>query len=123
VSTAPTSVAELYGLFHELSKKLTQAKDLLEARVELNAVAERDYRKQRAVAWFETSGTAKQREDQVDAATADLRYTRDVAQGLHRASIEDNRNKRQQLSMLQTVGNLAKAEAELIRTAPREVGV
>lgn len=125
MSAAPTTVAELYGLFHELSTRLTAAKDLLEKRVEDAAKAEAAYRHGRARAWVEapTGMLAREKEDWVNDRTAELRFTRDVAEGLHRASIEDNRNKRQQLSMLQTVGNLAKAEAELVRTAPREVAV
>jgi hypothetical protein len=83
------------------------------------AVAEHTYRKARATAWLTTEGTAKQREDVVNAATADERMERDLAEGERVAVLEALRSRRQQLSAIQSVMNADRAEAEFARTGPR----
>jgi hypothetical protein len=56
----------------------------------------------------------------VDADTADLRYARDVAEGIRRAALESVRARSQQISMYQTLVNAHKSEADFARTGPRE---
>lgn len=110
--------AELTSHMLTLSKKLSLANDNAVAEVRKWAQAEHDYRKARAQAWVRVPDgmTARQKEDWVNAETADLRYARDLADGLTRAARDDVNNKRSQLSALQTVGRLAQAEAEFART-------
>lgn len=88
------------------------------------AEAERSYRHGKAEAWVmvreELPGsTAKEREAWVDSTTADLRFERDVAEGMRQAALEAVRSRRAQLSALQTLANAHQAEAEFARTAPR----
>lgn len=82
------------------------------------AEAENAYRKARAVAWMHTSGTAKEREDSVNAATADERQKRDFAEYMRVAAIESVRSRRTQISALQTLLNAHQAEAQFARTGP-----
>jgi len=92
--------------------------DLTKTAVEL-AHAESDYRKARAVAWHQTEGTAKQREDEVNALTAPERLQRDLKEGRRVAALEALRSRRAQLSALQSVANAERAEAELAGKGPR----
>ena len=100
----------------------------LRAASRATAAAERDYRKAKAVAWIECprdeagskDWTAARREAWVDAETADLRYVRDLAEGDRHAATEAVRARRTQVSMLQSLMNAHRAEAEFARTGPRE---
>lgn len=88
------------------------------------AETERDYRKAKAVSWARHAGdggTAAQKEALVDAETADLRYARDLADGMRRAAIEAVRSRQQQLSAWQTIVRAQKAELELAGFGPQEV--
>jgi hypothetical protein len=68
------------------------------------AEAERAYRKARGVSWVEHSeGTAAFREAQVDASTADLRFARDLAEGVRRAAGESVRSRATQISAVQSL--------------------
>lgn len=92
------------------------------------AKAEAEYRKAKAERWVgcpmddatvragEREWTAARREAWVNAETADLRYRRDVAEGMRQAALEAVRSRRAQLSALQTFLNAEKAEAEFART-------
>ena len=83
------------------------------------ASAEHAYRKARARAWVEldrTDTTAKEKEDQVNAATADARLGRDTAEGLRQAALEAVRSRRTQISALQSLLAADRAEAEFART-------
>lgn len=104
----------------QLSAQLNEALSRLHTRVIEYANAERDYRKARARAWVETPKTkdtvAAQREAAVDAATADERRDRDIADGLRQAELEAVRSRRAQISALQTLMNGYRAEAEFVRT-------
>lgn len=103
-----------------LSSGLDAAIAVLRRRSEEEAEAEREYRKARARGWVTHSdGTAKQREDDVNATTADLRYQRDLKAGLRQSSLEAVRSLRAQISLLQSVLNAYKAEAEFARTGPQ----
>jgi predicted alpha/beta-hydrolase family hydrolase len=92
--------------------------ELTKTSVEV-AHAEHDYRLARAMAWPKTEGTAKEREDQVQAITAPERLQRDLAEGRRVAALEALRSRRAQLSALQSVANAERAEAEFARTGPR----
>lgn len=101
-----------------LSAQLDSALTHLKQRGEALAGKERDYRKARAVAWLETEGTAKQREDSVNAKTADERFERDLAQHAREAAQEAVRSYRTQLSVLQTIANAEREDRALSRTGP-----
>lgn len=79
------------------------------------AQAERDYRKARAMEWATARGTDKTKEATVNARTAELRELRDIAKGLEWATIEEQRNYRQQLSFLQSVMANERIEGEMLR--------
>ena len=97
-----------------LSRLLDAGLDVLRSTAEEVAEHEREYRKARGLAWVtETEGTAAQKEAQVDARTADLRYRRDLAEGMRRAALESVRSRSTQISMWQTLLNAHRAEAEI----------
>lgn len=112
--TTRTIVDELL----RLSKLTDEALLALRDRGRLLAERERDYRLARALAWQSTEGTAKAREDAVNAATAKERYARDVAESDRRSAEEAVRNYRTQISAWQTVANVEKAERLLARSGP-----
>ena len=106
--------------FKRLSALLEAAlKNLRDQTLKL-AQAENDYRKARAKAWLEAEGLAKQREDSVNAITADKRLDRDLADGLRRLELETVRARQQQISALQSLLNAEKAEFEIGAYGPDE---
>lgn len=112
------SVSDFAAEGRRLSRLIDEALDELTAQVRAYSLAERDYRKARALAWIACSGLAKEREDEVNATTADLRYLRDLAEGLRRAALESVRARMAQLSAAQTMSNREQAELKLARTGP-----
>lgn len=85
------------------------------------AVAEQGYRHARAGAWLTVdreNTTAKEREDAVNAATADLRAERDLAEGERQAALEALRSRRTQASMLQSVLSASRIEMEFAQHGP-----
>lgn len=113
-------LAEAASEARRLSQLLDAGLDVLRSSAGEVAETEREYRKARAQAWVtQTEGTAAQKEAQVDALTADLRYARDVAEGMRRAALESVRSRQQQISLLQSLMNAHKAEAEFDRTGGR----
>jgi hypothetical protein len=83
------------------------------------AKAEAVYRKAKAKAWPQApAGTAKWKEAWVDGETADLRCVRDIHAGHVKSALELVRQRKQELSFLQTQANAAKEEAALARTGP-----
>lgn len=112
-------LAEAAAEVRRLSHLLDAGLDVLRSAAEETASAEREYRKARALAWVShTEGTAGFRESQVDGATADLRYARDLSEGMRRAALESVRARSTQISMLQTLLNAHKAEASFTQTDP-----
>lgn len=73
------------------------------------ADAERAYRKQKAEAWADVAPggrgglTVPEREAQVNSATADLRFQRDLADGIRQAALEAVRARRSQMSGMQSL--------------------
>lgn len=113
------NLADTAAEMTRLSSLIDRGIGELRAQVQKLAESERDYRKARAEAWAITAGEgllAKEREDAVNAATADVRYLRDLADGTVRAAHEAIRARRAQLSALQTLVSSHRAEAEFART-------
>ncbi len=105
-----------------LSKLLDDALNYVGRQVKEAAEAEREYRKDKALAWLQApSGTVPEREAWVNGQTADQRFRRDLADGMRRAGMEAVHSRRQQISLLQSVANAYKAEAEFIGRAPLEM--
>lgn len=102
------------------SRDLNDAQANLEAAVRREASAEAEYRKARANAYLATSGTVGEREASVDKTVADERYNAHLAEGLSKSALEAVRNRRTQLSVLQTVANSVKEEMKFARTGPEE---
>lgn len=91
----------------------------LEQRSRDYAKTERTYRLARSTAYLAAhGGTVAEREAHADQATADLRYERDMAEGLKVSALEAVRSNRTILSAIQTLAGLYKAEAEFDRTGP-----
>lgn len=107
--------AELVESMRALSNERRVAQKWLEEEGRNEANHEMGYRIARAKAWTTVEGTAKEREDAVDAATAVKRYERDLAQRMVRAALEKVRGVRQEMSMFQTFMAVQRAEAELAR--------
>lgn len=112
------TVAEIVEEARRLSRLLNEGLDVLRETAQTTAEAEREYRKARAQSWVEVEGTAAHREAQVDALTADLRFERDVQEGLRRAALESVRARAQQISLLQSVLAAHRSEADFARTGP-----
>jgi hypothetical protein len=102
----------LVGLLDEGLKTLRESAETL-------AVAEREYRKAKGVAWVQhVDGIGAERQAVVDAETADLRYARDLAEGVRRAALESVRARQTQISALQSLAQAYRADAEFARTGP-----
>ena len=94
------------------------------------AEAENVYRKAKAEAWVrcptdehgikagDREWTAARREAWVDAEVADLRRSRDIAEGMRQAALEAVRARRTQVSALQSLLAADRAEAEFSRVGP-----
>lgn len=112
---------------NRLSRLIDAAIDALKNTSVEFAQAEAEYRKAKAQCWVrcpnddagvragEREWTAARREAWVNAETADLRYRRDIAEGMRQAALEAVRSRRAQLSSVQTFVNAEKAEMELAR--------
>ena len=113
-----------------LSRLLDGGIEALREQSHALAEAEANYRKAKAEAWVrcpqddhgvkagEREWTAARREAWVDAETADLRRTRDIAEGMRQAALEAVRARRTQVSALQSLLAADRAEAEFARTGP-----
>ena len=108
-----------------LSRLIDDGIRALREQSQVLAARERDYRRGKAEAWVRCprdsdprarNWSAGRREAWVDAETADLRYERDVADGMRSAALEAVRARRAQLSALQTLLNAHAEEAKFVRT-------
>ena len=113
--------AEVAAEMRRLSALLDQGVTALVKAGRDLADAEHVYRLARAKAWVEIGdeGTAKQREDTVNAVTAGERRVRDLAEAQRVGALEAQRSRRQQLSAAQTVAAAFKSDAELHRWGPQ----
>ena len=110
------NVAEITTELIRLSRLLDTCNQELVTRSREWALAERDYRKQRVVAFHVLRGekmTADERGASADASTADARYARDLAESLKQAALEHERSVRAQLSAVQSIGSALKSEMAL----------
>lgn len=115
--TVPT-LGSLIGEAQRLSGLIDNGvKALTNAATEL-AEAEHLYRLARAEAWHHTEGTARQREDEVNAMTAAERRVRDLAEAGRMSALEALRSRRQQLSATQSLAAAYRSEAEVARYGP-----
>lgn len=112
-------MSSLMGEVQRLSRLIDQGCQALRTAGAELAQAEHDYRLARAMAWPKTEGTAREREDQVNALTAPDRLRRDLAESTRAAALEALRSRRQQLSAVQTLANADREEAAFVRTGPR----
>ncbi len=102
-----------------LTALLDDALGYVRRQVQEAAEAERVYRKDKAEAWLRApSGTVAEREAWVNGVTADARFRRDLADNMRRAGMEAVHSRRAQISLLQSVANAYRAEAEMCRTGP-----
>lgn len=111
------TTADLNDQLVACSRRLDELIQLLGERAFEAAQAEKDYRLERAKAWLQAGGrTAKEKEDSVNAITAGLRETRDLAIDMKRSVYEELDNERAKLSATQSV---AAASREEMRMAGR----
>lgn len=108
--------AELNRQLTDAAQKLRDSLADLEQRSKDYAMAERQYRLAKATAYLSTSGTVGEREAHAEPAINELRYHRDMADGLRTSALEAVRSNRGVLSAVQTLASLYKAEAEFDRT-------
>jgi hypothetical protein len=107
----------------EASANLDQSLRELEDAANKFADSERTYRKAKSVAFIRSSGTnAQEREANAELQDldgtylSDIRYARDLAEGLKQSALEAVRSHRAQLSAIQTIANLYREEAAFDRT-------
>jgi hypothetical protein len=120
------NLSEAFAEATRLSRLIDAGIEALREQSKALATAENEYRKAKSQAWVrcprdepgQKEWTAARREAWVDAECADLRYQRDVAEGMRSAALEAVRARRTQVSVLQSLLNAEKAEAEFVRTGP-----
>jgi hypothetical protein len=122
--------AEMAVEGRRLSNLLDAALGFLKEQIPVAAEAEQNYRKAKAEAWLrcpnddagvkagEREWTAARREAWCNAQTADLRYLRDVADGMVRTGYQAVRSRQAQMSLLQSEMNAFKAEANFAAYGP-----
>lgn len=88
----------------------------LEERAQQYAFSEKQYRMAKATAYLSTTGTVAEREARAENAINELRYQRDLAEGLKVSALEAVRGNRGVLSAVQTLANLYREEASFDRT-------
>jgi hypothetical protein len=105
----PLTMDEARQASQTLARQRRTAEALFEKAVEEAADAERLYRKGRAQEYAKIAGegTAAQREAIVDAATADLRYARDLAVGMQKAHQERLRGLEGERSQLRALMSMS----------------
>lgn len=118
------NITEAFAEANRLSRLIDAGIEAMREQSAALALSEHDYRKAKAEAWVrcprdegtKKDWTAGRREAWVDAETAGLRYKRDVAEGMRQAALEAVRARRTQVSVLQSLLNADRAEAEFART-------
>lgn len=110
---------EAHGDMKRLSELVDAGVQELGKQAHAYALAERDYRRAKARAWLEApKGTVPEREAWVSGQTADLRYARDLAEGLKQAALEAVRSRRGQLSSWQSELAAYREEMGMARYGP-----
>lgn len=115
--TAP--IDDVAAEMARLSKKIDAGVREMADRAREYAEAERAYRKEKSAAWLRApAGNVPQRQAWVDAETADLRFTRDLADGMRQVAVEALRARRAQVSAWQSLLAAQREEASFARTGP-----
>jgi hypothetical protein len=109
---------ELIEEMLRLSRELDGAQADLVAAVREEAQAEQRYRRARATAYLATSGTVAEREAYVGKTIDEEAFAAQLAEGLAKAALESVRNRRAQLSALQSVAASVREELQLARMDP-----
>ena len=115
------SIGDLISEARRLSSLIDNGVKALTEAAKQGAEAEYAYRLARAKAWHQTDGTAKQREDDVNAITAAERRVRDLAEAGRMSALEALRSRRAQSSALQSIMTAYRSEVEHSKYGP-EVG-
>ena len=119
-SLAP-GVVTLSGLAEMIFATISELESdvrTLETRSREAATTDRDYRRERSVAYLMAKGTIPEREATVAKATDELRFRSQLAEDLKVAALEAVRSRRAKLSALQTLANSLKAEMDLVGYGP-----
>lgn len=107
------TVADLRAEMLRLSASLDRAhEELIRASSEW-ARTENEYRLAKANAFLASSGTVDARKATVDKATSVERVAAHTAEALKVAALENVRNRRAQLSALQSVAHAVRSEVEM----------
>jgi hypothetical protein len=114
------NAAEMAAEGRRLSGLLDKALSKHAEHVRAAAEAEQKYRHARQVAYLQTSGTVDEKKAAVDDKTADLRFERDLAEGLRQTALEAIRSRRVQISLIQSVMATEREEMGFTRTGPGE---
>lgn len=114
------NAAELNAQLLDAVQILRDSMSELEARSRKYAEAERDYRRGKATAYLASSGTVSEREARAENAINELRFERDMADGLKTSALEAVRSNRGVVSAVQSLAALYRAEAEFDRTGGSE---
>lgn len=120
------NLSEAFAEATRLSRLIDAGIEALRDQSKQLAAAEQQYREAKAKAWVRCprdepgskDWTAARREAWVDAECANLRYHRDIAEGMRSAALEAVRARRTQVSVLQSLLNAEKAEMDFSRTGP-----
>lgn len=122
------NLIEAQAEFNRLSELLSGGLAAMREQAVVLANAEQAYRKAQAEAWVrcpndvsatkpaDKEWTAARREAWVKAETADLRRTRDIADGMARAAYAAVRSRQTQISALQTLLNAYQQEMKWAQT-------
>lgn len=110
------NTADLNVQLLDAAEKLRASLADLEQRSIDYAKAERQYRMAKATAYLSTTGTVGEREAHAETAINELRFMRDMADGLKVSALEAVRSNRTVLSAVQTLANLYREEASFDRT-------
>jgi hypothetical protein len=114
------NAADLNVQLLEAADRLRGSLADLETRSVNYAKAERSYRLAKSTAYLATTGTVGEREAHAESAINELRYQRDLADGLRTSALEAVRSNRGVLSAVQTLANLYREEASFDRTGPEQ---
>lgn len=111
------TLTDLIEKANKLSDRIDEGVKALNRAAQDAAEAEHTYRLEKAKAWVTIpAGTVPERQAQVDAAVADERLARDLAEGQRLAALEALRSRRQQASLLQSIAAAYRIEGEFART-------
>lgn len=112
------NAAELETRLDDAASSVRASLADLEKRSIDYAKAERTYRMAKATAYLASTGTVSEREARAENAINEVRFERDMAEGLRGSALEAVRSYRGLLSAVQTLASLSKEEAAFARTGP-----